>query len=321
MMPSRVRSFAILAIAILVLGCEGGAGSTFLSIGTGGTGGIYYPFGGALASRLSSRLADRRFTAEVTAASVENIKRLQQGQIDIGMSIALALPEARSGGPDFAQPFEDLTVIAPMWPNPLNVLVPQSSDIRSIEDLRGRTVSVGAPGSGTEMVTRVVLDAFDMSYDDIDERFLSFTESSAGIRDGSVDAAFLEVAFPAAAVMEAATTASARILPLAGPRIDALIASRAYFYGTVIPAGAYRGVTEDIPTIGELNWIVARRDLDAEVVTAILDILYEDRDALIEVNQAVSQIDLSNLHRAPIPLHPAAQAWLDAHPDVAATGS
>lgn len=314
-----MKRFAlVLATAGLVAaqpGCEGSGANSFMSLGTGGTGGIYYPVGGALASRMSERLPDRRFTAEVTAASVENVQRLRQEQIDVGMAITITIHGAYHGSPDVPEPFEQLRIVAPLWPNPLNILIPGDSDITGIQDLRGRRVSVGAPGSGTEQVARAVLAAYGMTYDDISERFLSFSESSAAVRDGSIAAAFLEVAFPAAAVMEATTTGEARLLPVEGPEIDQLLEERPYFRRMTIPAGAYRGVDEDVPTIAELNWVIARESLDDEVVRTVLDVLREDRDQLVEVNEIVRQIDLEALQNAPIPLHPAAAAWMEEHLD------
>lgn len=311
-MHNRIAQFVALLLLLLVpAACDSSGAGNYMSIGTGGTGGVYYPFGGILASRLNAHLPDYQFTAEVTAASVENVRRLEQGQIDLGMSIAVTVREGYNGEGEFEEPFSTMRIVAPMWPNPLNLMVPANSGIRSVADLTGRRVSVGAPGSGTVTVARMVLEAYGMSFDDIDEQYLSFSESSAAIRDGAVDAAFLEVAFPASAVMEATTTGSARLLDVAGPEIDAMIAQRPYFFPYVIPGGSYRGIDQDVQTIAELNWIVAREDLPDDVATAVLDILSDERQQLIEANSAVEQIDLENLRRAPIPLHPATEAWLE----------
>lgn len=306
------RSFLVLMAALLLPfqgACEGGG--TYMSIGTGGTGGIYYPVGGALANRLSNRFVDRQFTAEVSAASVENVTRLRQDQIDVGMAITITVHGAYEGGPDVDEPFRDLRIVAPLWPNPVNLMVPGDSDVESLADVEGRRIAVGAPGSGTEQVSRALLGAYGMTYDDVEERFLSFSESSAAIRDRSISAAILEVAYPAAAVMEATTAGDARLLPLEGPEIDTLLEERPYFFRTTIPARAYRGVEEDVPTIAELNWVIAKESLDGEVVRAILDILQEEREALIEVNEVVRQIDLQRLRSPPIPLHPAAREWVE----------
>lgn len=308
------RTVVIVATGLLLAfqgACEGGGPGSYMSIGTGGTGGIYYPVGGALASMLSSRFPDRQFTAEVTAASVENVTRLQQGQIDLGMAITITILSAYEGTAEVNEPFQDLRIVAPLWPNPVNVLIPEGSEIDDFGDVRDERLGVGAPGSGTEQVSRALLDAYGMTYEDVEERFLSFSESSAGIRDGSLDAAILEVAHPAAAVMEATTTGNAQLLSLEGPEIDGLLEEHPGFFRYTIPAGAYRGVDRDVATIAELNWVIAPESLDPEVVTAVLDILQNQRDRLVEVNGIVRQIDLQRLQDPPIPLHPATRQWVE----------
>lgn len=310
-----MRKAASLGLGLLaafsLTGCEAPASGSHLSIGTGNTGGIYYPFGGALASRLSAEFPDRQFTAEVTAASVENVRRLAQEQIDLGFAISLTAEQAYNGSADFPEPIQNLRIVAPLWPNPVNVLVAGNSDIETLADLRGQRVSVGSGGSGTEQVARELLGAYGMTYEDIQPFYLGFTETSSAIRDGSIAAGFLEVAYPASAVLEATTTGNVELLPLAGPEIDALLSERPVFFATTIPAGSYPGVDEDIPTVAELNWIVAREDLDGEVVRRILDLLQDEREQLMQVNPVVGQIDLAELRRAPIPLHPAAAAWAE----------
>jgi uncharacterized protein len=301
--------FTALSLLLLQSACEGG--SSHYSIGTGNTGGIYYPIGGALASRLSALDADRQYTAEVTAASVENVKRLERDQIEVGMAISITVFQAFNGSEDFDRPFDALRIVAPLWPNPLNVIVTRASGINSIAEMRGRRVAVGSAGSGTEQVARALLAAHGITYADIQPFYLGFTEAASALRDGSIAAAFLEVAYPAAAVLEATTTANVRLLPVEGPEVEAMLREWPVFYQTTIPAGAYPGVTEAVPTIAELNWVVAREGLEDEVVHHILNILHHERDWLVQVNDVVNQIDLQELRRAPIPLHPAVQSWME----------
>ncbi|MDX1568568.1 MAG: TAXI family TRAP transporter solute-binding subunit, partial [Longimicrobiales bacterium] len=137
--------------------------------------------------------------------------------------------------------------------------------------------------------------------------------SSAGIRDGSLDAAVLEVAYPAAAVMEATTTGNAQLLPLEGPEIDTLLEEHPGFFRYTIPSGAYRGVDRDVQTIAELNWVIAPESLDGEIVTAVLEILQDERSRLVEVNDIVRQIEMERLLDPPIPLHPATEQWVQAN--------
>ncbi len=312
-MPIRPLAPGLACLLFLaLLGCEaGGPQREFLSIGTAGTGGIYYPIGGALASRLSLGDSVRRYTAEVTGGSVENVNRLRESQIDMGFALAVSVYEAFQGGEDYETPFSELRVLAPLYANLIHVLVPRGSEAGSLADLRGGRISVGSAGSGTEQVARQILAAFDLTYEDVDARYLTFSESAASLRDGAIDAAIISVGYPAAAVLEATTTGGARLLPVERQRVEALRAQYPYYSVGRIPTGAYPGVEEDIPTIAMMNWVVCREDLEGEVVRKLLAILREDREALEQVHEMAGQIDLANLAEAPIPLHPAAGEWLN----------
>jgi TRAP transporter TAXI family solute receptor len=284
-----------------------------MSIGTAGTGGIYYPLGGALANRLSLRDSARQYTAEVTGGSVENANRLREGQIDLGFVLAVTLVDAYSGTGDYDTPASQLRVVAPLYPNLHHILVPENSTLSSVADFRGLRVSVGSPGSGTEQLSRQLLEAYDISYDDIDVRYLSFNESAAALTDGSIDGAILSVGYPAGAVMEATTTGGARLLGVDNETRNALLERYPFYESFDIPAGTYAGQDEEVPTVGLLTWVAAPESLPDEVVTAVLDIMYEDAAALEQVHPIAAQIDLAALRNAPIPLHPAVEAWLDAH--------
>ena len=311
MLRGILSGSAVVAIALLA-GCDGtgGGGRQFLSIGTAGTGGIYYPIGGAIASRLSVRDSMRQYTAEVTGGSVENVNRLREGQIDMGFALAVTVYEAYHGGQDYETPFQSLRVVAPLYANLVHVLVPRGSRVTSLEDLAGARISVGAAGSGTEQVARQILEAYGLSYEEVEARYLTFSESAASLRDGAIDAAIISVGYPAAAVLEATTTGGARLVPIEAERIEELRSRYPYYSHGVIPAGAYPGVTEDISTVAMMNWMVAREDLDGEVVEMLLGILQDDRASLAQVHEMAGQIDLAGLGDAPIPLHPAVERWL-----------
>ena len=310
---SLVAAFLVgFATVSLSCGSEQTDGSRrFLSLGTAGTGGIYYPLGGAIASRLSVADPDHQYTAEVTGGSVENVNRVVNGEMDFGFSMATTVYEAYSGGSDYPEPLETLRIIAPLYPNVTHVLVSRSSDARSIADLAGRRVSVGSPGSGTEQLARQVLEAYDIGYDDIETRYLSFSESANALRDGAIDAALISVGYPAAAVLEATTTGNARILQIDSTTQRFLAGKYPYYMPGMIPAGAYPGITANIPTVAVMNWIVATEALEGSVVRLLLDILRDQHDQLVQVNAIASQIQVEALRTAPIPLHPAAAAWLE----------
>ncbi|MEJ2538418.1 MAG: TAXI family TRAP transporter solute-binding subunit [Gemmatimonadota bacterium] len=298
-------------VATLALGaslaCGGEGGREFRSIGTGGTGGVYYPLGGALANELSLADSTRQYTAEVTGGSVENVNRILQGQVDLGFALSVTAyrtyHEAQTG-----EPGRRLRVVAPMYPNLIHVLVREGSGIRSMADLRGARVAVGSAGSGTEQTSREILESLGLDYDQVDEEYLSFAESAAALADGALDAAILSVGYPAAAVLEATTGGSARILALSVEEMESIVDAHPYYEMAQIPPGVYPGVAEAIPTLAMMNWIVARDDLPEAIGEALLNVLEERSVSLERVHPMAAQIDLTALARAPAPLHPSAEA-------------
>ena len=298
-----------LALAMTVTAC-GSEGVEFLSFGTAGTGGLYYPLGGAIASRLSIADSTRQFTAEVSGGSVENINRLSSGQMDLAMTIGMTAYQAWRGEGDYASaPVPGLRAIAPLYANLTHILVPANSSAQSVGDFAGFRVSVGAAGSGTEVLSRHILAAYGLTYDDIEPRYLSFGESSSAMQDGSIDAAIISVGYPAAAVLEASTVGDIRLLPTEPEVMEAMLAEHPYYSAGMIPTGSYRGVTEAIPSLAVMNWIVAMESLEEDVVTLVLNVLQDDRASLEQVHDMAKQIDLRLLARPPVPLHPAAERW------------
>ncbi len=308
-MRFAVKRFTALLALVALAACGGDGQRQFLSLGTAGTGGIYYPLGGAIASRLSVADPMRQYTAEVSGGSEENINRLAQGQMDLAMAIGMTAYQAYNGEGSFAQPITGLRAVAPLYPNVTHILVRGDLDVSSVADFSGLTVSVGAAGSGTEALSRHVLDAFGITYDDITPRYLSFAESGAALQDGAIDAAIISVGYPAAAVLEATTTTNIRLLGIEPEVMDAMLEIHPYYSVGEIPSGAYRGLEETIQTIAVMNWIFAMESLDGGVVETVLNVMENDRVALEEVHEMARQIDLGLLARPPIPLHPAAQAW------------
>lgn len=300
------------ALAFVLAGCgEGEGGSRFLSIGTAGTGGIYYVLGGAMANRLSASDSLRRYTAEVTAGAVENVNRVSSGDMDIAIVTGNTIYEAYRDSVERPQ-YGTLRVVAPLYPNVVHLLVSGRSEITSVAELRGARISVGAPGSGTEQTARDVLAAHDLDYSDLDEQFLSFTESASALRDGAIDAAIFSVGYPASAVLEATTGTNVRLLAIDPEGIQRLVDRYPYYEAGAIPAGSYPRVDEDLQTVVALNWIVAREDLADDVVTRILDLLRDEQDGLAQVHDIVRQIDLAALRGStPVPLHPAAAQWIE----------
>jgi len=196
----RVRpllpSFLLLAFALcplpFALSC-GGPQPRFLSIATGGTGGVYYPYGGALARLISEKIPNTQATAEVTGASVDNLKLMQVGKVDLAFTLADTLAEAVKGTGPFKATgaVGSVRTLAVLYTNYTHIVVRQGSGIRSVGDLKGRAVSVGAPGSGTELLADRVLAAAGLDpRRDIGRYALSVSESTGAMKDGKLDALF-----------------------------------------------------------------------------------------------------------------------------------
>jgi len=262
-----------------------------------------------MASLMSLADSTRTYTAEVTGGAVENINRIRAGQIDLAFSTANSIYDAYFGSPDFGEPMEDLRIVAPLYPNFTHILVSAGSDAQSVADFRGQRVSVGAPGSGTEQMSRRILEVHGLTYEDVDVRYLTFNESAGALKDRAIDAAIISVGYPAAAVLEATTTGGVRLIPLAIDRIQELMDLYPYFDAGEIPAGVYPGVEETLQTAVLLNWVVAPERLSNDVVMGVLHVLTEERASIERVHNMARQINLDFLADSPIPLHPGTQRW------------
>ena len=315
-MTTSTKRFGPLALSLAILAsasCSGdGSERRFASLGTAGTGGIYYPLGGALARMIGEAVPGLQVTAEVTGGSVENLNRVAGGEMDIGMAIGTTLVQALRG--DDAERYAAVRVIAPLYPNVAHVLAAPGLEIESLSEAGGLRVSIGAPGSGTEQMAREILAAHDLTVDDIRPQYLSFAESATALRDNAIDLAILSVGYPAAAVLEATTTGGVRLLPIEPGPLQALLTEHSYYDGSEIPIGIYPSVATAIPTASVRNWLFARADLADEIVIAVLDALRDRTEELASVNGVTRQIDLEALARAPLPLHPATIEWLRTSP-------
>lgn len=313
-MRSTVRTtFATLLVAVTVAACSGSGSQQFLSLGTAGTGGVYYPLGGALASEMSLLDSLRQYTAEVSGGSVENVSRLRSGQIDLAFALGNTVYEAFHGGQDYDSPVSGLRILSPLYPNVTHIVVAGTSSATSLGDLTGGVVSVGPAGSGTEQMSRQILEAYGLTYDDVTVRYLSFSESALALQDGAIDAAIISVGYPASAVLEATTTAGARLLPIEAD-VTALLRERyPYYIPGSIPAGVYPGVDEAIPTASIMNWIISMDSLDDEVVDVLLRVVVDGRARLERVHEMARQMDMALLNDAPIDIHAATAAWVAAN--------
>ncbi len=279
-------AFMFLMFFMVQSSCGGATPPRFLSIATGGSGGVYFPYGGALAKLISDQVPGVQATAEVTAASVDNLKLLQVGKVDLAFTLADTLAEAVAGRGPFKDtgPVGNARTLAILYTNYTHVVAREGAGIRRVADLRRKTVSVGAPGSGTELIADRVLAAARIDpRADITRHTLGVSESAGAIKDGKLDAFFWSGGVPTPAIQDLAATPGLAVTLV--PQ-DELLLLMQRDYGNlyrlaIVPAGVYRGIDREVPTIGVQNLLVASSSMDEALVYAIVRVMFEHKAALV----------------------------------------
>ncbi|TVM05528.1 MAG: TAXI family TRAP transporter solute-binding subunit [Halomonas sp.] len=284
-----------------------------LSIATGGTGGTYYPMGGGFAEMINSHIEDAQATAEVTGASVENMGLIMRGDADMALALADTVYQAYTGTGDFEnRQIEDTRALASLYPNAVQLVTLAESDVHSISDLEGKRVSVGAPGSGTELNARALLEANGISYDDFEPQRLNFNETADAIRDGDIDAGFWSVGPPTSSIMNLATTRDIRLVGLSDEEIANAQEEVAVFARYQLGEDLYEGMDEAVPTLGVPNVLVVNAAMDEELAYQLTELLFEQTDELIAVHPAANDTTIDfTLESTPVPLHPGSIRYLE----------
>ncbi|KPP91360.1 MAG: TRAP-type uncharacterized transport system, periplasmic component [Rhodobacteraceae bacterium HLUCCA08] len=279
-----------------------------LSIATGGTGGVYYPMGGGLAEIINTHVEGYSATAEVTGASVENMGLIATGDADLAIALADTVAQAHTGTGRFeGQQLPMVRGVASLYANMVHIVALDGSGINSLEDLRGKRVSIGAPGSGTEVNTAAILQANGISYDDIDEQRLNFNETADALANGDIDAGFWSVGAPTSSILNLATTQDIVIIPLTEDELAAALAADSTFATTTLPAGTYTGVDADITVLGIPNVLTVSSEMSDDLAYAITSAMFENIAELQAVHPAANQTTIEfTLDATPVPLHPGA---------------
>lgn len=280
-----VAGLVAAAALAAVAGCGGdgqqAGAKKFLNIGTGGTAGTYYPIGGAMAEILNKEIPGMNASAQSTGASVANINMLQDGSIDLAIVQNDITYYAVNGTEMFKdKKFDGLRGIATLYPETCQFVTLDSSGIKSVKDLKGKRVAVGAAGSGAEANARQIMEAYGLTYDDISVQYLSFGEAASALKDGNVDAAFLTAGYPTASVQDISSQNKIRLLPVEPAAADALIAKYPFYTKTTIPAGTYAGCDEEIPTISVMAMLVASDKVDEQMGYDIAKAIFSNLDRL-----------------------------------------
>lgn len=284
-----------------------------LSIATGGTGGTYYPYGGGLAELINNHIDGHSAVAEVTGASVENMGLIYRGDSDIALALADTVYQAYSGTGDFeGRELPDTRALASIYPNAVQIVTLADSGIESLQDLKGKRVSVGAPGSGTELNARALLEANGITYDDFTPQRLNFNETADAIRDGDIDAGFWSVGPPTSSILNLATTRDVRLIGLTDEEIANAREEEPVFAAYKLRAGLYEGMEEPVQTISIPNVLTVDASMDEELAYQVTKVLFEKTDELIAIHPAANDTTVEfSVESTPIPFHPGALRYYE----------
>ena len=281
-----------------------------ISLATGGTGGTYYPVGSGIAALLTKNVDGLEVTAESTGGSVANLKMIGEGQVEMIMSAANTALGGYSGLAPFEKPVDNIRGITALYPETFQFVVLDASGLKTIEDLKGMRVAVGAPGSGTERTAKMVLEAHGITYDDIDAQFLGFGEAVTALKDRLIDCAIVGSGIPTSSVVDASATLDINLLEVNREKTDVMMNDGPYFRYETIAEGTYNGVDHDTLTVASPALLITSVDTDEELVYEMVKALYDNIEDLEAVHAQGKNIKLEKANSAmSIPLHPGAERY------------
>jgi TRAP transporter TAXI family solute receptor len=300
-----------LAAAVLALASASAGATERISVATGGTGGVYYPYGGGMAEVINKHVAGVTAVAEVTAASVENVRLVDKGESAIGLVMGDTAFQSYAGTEKFKGDPKKIRTLFVMYPNQLHVVVRKGSGIAKIADLKGKRISLGAPGSGTAVQAEAVLTSLGLGKGSYRPSFLSFNETADALKNGTIDAGIWSVAPPTSSIMDLATTHDIDILSFTDEEIETIRKDHPYYSKYEIPAGVYRGVDRPVPNPSVWNVAVVSADLSEDLAYQITKAIFENHGELLRVHKAAEDTKPeASVANSPIPLHPGAARYL-----------
>ncbi len=306
----------LMAMALTLAGTIGGAAfaqQTFVSIGTGGVTGVYYPTGGAICRLVNKTRKETgiRCSVESTGGSIYNINTIREGELEFGVAQSDWQYHAYNGTSKFEDqgPFEGLRSVFSVHPEPVTILARDDSGITNITDIPGKRFNVGNPGSGTLGTWEVIEGAMGWERGDLAlAAQLKSSETSAALCDNTIDGYFWLVGHPSGLTQETLASCDAHLVPAVSPEIDKLVADNDYYRYATIPAGMYPGQDEDIQTFGVGATFVTSIDVPEEVVYIVAKSVMENLDDFRKLHPAFANLKAEEMIRDSLsaPLHPGA---------------
>lgn len=284
--------------------------SKFVTVATGGASGPYNIIATTLTDIYTKQLSTNSKT-QTTGASVENLNLLAQNKVEMAFVMSDTLSDALNGTGSFQKPIENVSQVAALYPNYVQIVTSKRSGIKTIEDLKGKRVATGAQNSGVEVAARSLLETFGITYNDLKVDYLGYAEAADALKSGSLDAAFLTSGLPNSSLMELQQGFDLQIVAVPAEGIAKLAEDKVYFTAMDIPANTY-GNEEPVPTAAIKNALVVRSDLSENDVYLLTKTLFENLPQLETAHQAVKDITLEGAQEGLVaPLHAGAQKYFD----------
>jgi len=290
----------------------------FINIGTGGVTGVYYPTGGAICRLVNANRDEHGFrcSVESTGGSIYNINALRQGELDFGVVQSDWQYHAYNGTSRFEEegPFEELRAVFSVHPEPINIVARADSGIETLEDLKGKRVNIGNPGSGTRATAEVLMETLGWTRDDFAlASELKSAEQSQALSDNKIDAFLFPVGHPNGSIQEATTTIDAKLIPIKGPEIDELVADAPYYAKATVPGGMYRGNPDDVETFGVRATFVTTADVPADAVYVVTKAVFENFGDFRKLHPAFANLEKEAMVTEALsaPLHEGAKRYYE----------
>jgi TRAP transporter TAXI family solute receptor len=282
----------------------------FINVLTGGTSGVYYPLGVAIGKIYSDRLPDVRTQVQATKASVENLILLQQGRGEIAFAMGDSLKAAWDGDEEagFKSRLDRLRIIAAIYPNYIQIVATADSNIKTLADLKGKRLSVGAPKSGTELNSRAILAAAGLSYKDIGKvEYLPFAESVELMKNRQLDATLQSAGLGVASLKDLSASTDISLVSVPKEVVDRIGPP---FVSVKIPANTYPGQDKDVPTAAVANYLVTSSAVSDDLAYQMTRLIFENLPELATAHASGKEIKLETAPIGnPIPLHPGAARY------------
>ena len=304
------------AVAATVAFSPAAFAEEFITIGTGGVTGVYYPTGGAICRLVNKGRKEHgvRCSVESTGGSVYNINTIRAGELEFGVAQSDWQYHAYNGTSQFADqgPFEDLRAVFSVHPEPFTVVARADAGVKNFQDLKGKRVNIGNPGSGQRGTMEVLMDAMGWTMDDFAlATELKAAEQSAALCDNQIDAMVYTVGHPSGSIQEATTACDSVLVTVDGPAVEKLIADNSYYRTATIPGGMYRGNDEDVKTFGVGATFVTSAAVSEDTVYTLVKAVFDNFDAFKSLHPAFANLKPEEMATAGLsaPLHAGAAKY------------